>query len=100
MTWPVASNLGGAFLRACASPNTPMPKASNQLSRAARENIFTDVFTATSLERLFPFLDDELRLLAHQLIGDLQLHVLGAHALFEVECRTALVIALIRALTG
>src|SRR5260370_25271767 len=49
-------------------------------------------------KRLFPVLDLELRLLTALPVVDLELEILGSDALLELERRTALVVALVRAL--
>src|ERR1043165_9102258 len=50
------------------------------------------------LRLLFPVLDRKLRLRLALAVGDLELEVLGADALLELEVRAALVVAVVRAL--
>src|SRR5690349_17404851 len=57
---------------------------------AMRANLFTP--------RLFPVLDREFWLTLALAVGDPELEILGAHALLELQVRTALVVARVRAL--
>src|SRR5262245_8975843 len=56
--------------------------------------------TVRENRKLFPVLDLELRLLLLLPVVDLELEVLRADALLELESRTALVVAFVRALAG
>src|SRR5882672_8953287 len=72
---------------------------------AARRRSVATPRNAARLERnrskpLLPFLDDELRLQFADAIADLEFEVFRAHALFEIERRAALVVALVRALAA